>query len=84
MGSFERKLKRAQQRATFNRFTEEWAHAKRTGQKVNGKPLGKKPPFSVFKKRLDQLEAAAAEAAKKAAAEKLEAEKKLDLEWKEP
>jgi len=83
MGSFERKLKRSQQRRAFNELTVEWRKAKAAGVKVGGKELGKKPPFGVFVKRLEAHEALVKLDAENKLKEKFEAEKKLDLEWKD-
>lgn len=83
MGSLERKIKRNQQRKAFNELTEEWNRAKRNGQSVNGKELGKKPPFGVFVKRLEAHEALVKLEKENKAKEKIEAEKKIDLEWKD-
>lgn len=84
MGSFDRKLRRNQERAAFNSFTEEWFRAKRAGHKVNGKELGKKPGFSEFKRRLKLHEAVQKVEAETKLKEQAAAEQKIKAEeWKE-
>jgi hypothetical protein len=84
MSSIERKMRRQQRRKHFETFTEEWNLAKRTGQLVNGKLLGKKPSFSQFSKKLDMHERAEKiKSIVEAEKARREADKNVDLEWKD-
>jgi hypothetical protein len=84
MSSVDRKSRRQQRREHFKTFTEEWNLAKRTGQLINGKTLGKKPSFGQFSKKLDMHERAE-KIRKIVETEKarLEADKNVDVEWKD-
>lgn len=81
MGMFERKLRKNQEREAFKQFSREWARLKAEGFKIDGlTPLGKRPSFSEFRKRVRMAE----EAQKQRENEiRIEAEKQVDLEWKE-
>lgn len=84
MGSLDRKMKRNQERAAFNAFTEEWSRAKHAGHLVNGKELGKKPGFSEFKRRLKLHQAVQNVEAENRLREQAAAEEKIKAEeWKE-
>ena len=83
MGSLDRKVRRNQERARYEKFGEDWFRAKRAGQKVNGKELGRKPGFAEFKRRMKLHEAVMKLEEQNKAKEKELAEKKLDLEWKD-
>lgn len=82
MSAFERKIRRNMERQAYDKFTKEWFKAKRSGQKVDGRELGRKPGFSEFKRRMKMHEAIS-----KLQAQNVEKENNLidsaDLEWNE-
>lgn len=83
MSALDRKVTRNLLRKQYNEFTKEFLAAKKSGHLVEGKPLGKKPSFGQFIKRLESFNAIQklrAQAASVKASPEIAPE---DLEWKQ-
>lgn len=91
MGSMARKLKRNQKRLQFQSFTRQWSTEKRYQEEAHqageaippDKVLGTKPKFGHFLRRTRALEAIQKMEKEVEQKKKLDAEKELDLEWKD-
>ena len=85
MGSLTRKIEREQEKKAYQRFSRAWKNERAfqryetaRGEKLETPPLGRRPTFSMWKKAMENKEAALA--AKKIDETVKEAEKK-DLSW---
>ena len=83
MSKFDRQIEKNALRKQYEKLTEEWNHAKRNGQKINGHLLGKKPSFGQFKKRMEAHLKLQQLNQKLELEKKIQEEKKMDLEWKD-
>jgi len=92
MGSLDRKIERNRIRNEYKEFTKQFQIEKRfqTERLANGESLGKdeqrlgtKPSFSQFMKRLKSFELMQRINKSIAQKQKVEDDKKIDLEWKD-
>lgn len=81
--SMDKKAKNNQFRVEYESFSREWTAAKLSGKTIDGKPMGKKPSFSMFKKRLKAYFAMQKVEHSLKLKQKMDQEKNIDLEWKD-